>query len=132
MGPLRLMEITVRFPGCGALSCMDRPRGLVGAARGCPMTASRSRRGVAPHLLRLARAADNPPEPDAQLLARFAAERDEAAFAALVERHGPTVLGVCRRVLGDAHAAEDAFQAACLALARNAGRVRDPGALAAW
>src|SRR5581483_9683476 len=57
---------------------------------------------------------------DADLLQRFAAHRDEAAFAALVERFGPMVLGVCGRVVGDVHAAEDAFQATFLVLARKA------------
>jgi len=46
---------------------------------------------------------------DAQLLERFVVARDEAAFEALVCRHGPMVLGVCRRLLGDVHDAEDAF-----------------------
>jgi RNA polymerase sigma factor (sigma-70 family) len=72
------------------------------------------------------------PEPDAVLLARFARGRDEAAFAALVERHGPMVLRVCRRAVGDAHAAEDCFQAVFLVLARKAGTLRRPAALAGW
>src|SRR5436189_5966027 len=69
---------------------------------------------------------------DAELLARWAAARDEAAFEALVWRHGPMVLGVCRRVLRDAHEAEDAFQATFLALARKAGSVGQRGTLAGW
>ena len=72
-----------------------------------------------------------PADPDADLLARFAAGRDEAAFAALVARHGPMVLAACRRVLGH-HDAEDACQAAFLVLARRAGTVRIRGSVAAW
>src|SRR5262245_39127831 len=71
-------------------------------------------------------------EPDATLLGQFARSRDEAAFAALVRRHGPMVLGVCRRTLGDPHAAEDAFQATFLALARKAGSLARPAELAGW
>ena len=57
---------------------------------------------------------------DGQLLDRFVAQagpESERAFEALVQRHGPMVLGVCRRALGDEHAAEDAFQATFMVLA---------------
>jgi RNA polymerase sigma-70 factor (ECF subfamily) len=69
---------------------------------------------------------------DALLLERFASDRDEAAFALLVQRHGPLVLSVCRRVLGKVQDAEDAFQATFLVLARKAGSIRDPGLLGNW
>jgi RNA polymerase sigma factor (sigma-70 family) len=70
--------------------------------------------------------------PDAHLLERYVCRRDESAFAALVRRHGPLVLGACRRVLADGHAAEDAFQATFLVLARKAGDLRRPEALGPW
>jgi RNA polymerase sigma factor (sigma-70 family) len=69
---------------------------------------------------------------DAELLDGFARGHDESAFAALVARHGSMVLNVCRRLLGDAQAAEDAFQATFLVLARKARSVGRPAALAGW
>ena len=69
---------------------------------------------------------------DAALLERFAADRDEAAFELLVWRHGPMVLGVCNRRLGNVHAAEDAFQATFLALARRAKSIRRQASVAGW
>ncbi len=69
---------------------------------------------------------------DSQLLERFAGQQDESAFAALLRRHGPLVLGVCRRVLRDWHDAEDAFQATFVALAQQAGSLRRPESLGPW
>ncbi len=72
---------------------------------------------------------------DGQLLERFATGRGEPkelAFAALVERHGPFVLRVCRSILRDDDAAEDAFQATFLALARKAGSLWTYDSLAPW
>jgi DNA-directed RNA polymerase specialized sigma24 family protein len=70
--------------------------------------------------------------PDAVLLERFVGGREEVAFTVLVARHGPMVLRLCRRVLGNAHDAEDAFQATFLVLARKAGAIRRRDHLAAW
>ena len=69
---------------------------------------------------------------DDVLLRRFSAERDEAAFAALMRRHGPLVLGVCRRVLPDANDVDDAFQATFLVLAKKSGSITQGAALAGW
>src|SRR3954447_5443089 len=85
-----------------------------------------------PPLSRLLRPLGRPPAPDAELLDRFARHRDEGAFAQLVARHGPMVLGVCRRVLGHPQDTADAFQATFLTLARKAGSLGRPGALPAW
>src|SRR5687768_2216486 len=69
---------------------------------------------------------------DEQLLDRFVRRRDEGAFAALVRRHGPMVLGVCRRVLRDGHHAEDAFQATFLILVRKAELIQERQLLHNW
>ena len=72
---------------------------------------------------------------DAQLIERFLGRRDEAgelAFAALVARHGPMVLGVCRRALADPNDAADAFQATFLILVRKAHSIRIDDSLGRW
>jgi RNA polymerase sigma factor (sigma-70 family) len=69
---------------------------------------------------------------DGVLLDHFVSNGDQGAFTALVDRHGPMVLGVCRRVLRRAHDAEDAFQAAFLVLARKVPSIRKRNALASW
>jgi RNA polymerase sigma factor (sigma-70 family) len=69
---------------------------------------------------------------DGQLLEHFVARRDEAAFETLVRRHGPMVLGVCRRVLGNSHDAEDAFQATFLVLVRKAASLSERELLGNW
>ena len=72
---------------------------------------------------------------DLTLVARYSAVRDEtseAAFRVLVERHGPMVLRVCRRLLVNGHDAQDAAQAVFLVLARKAGSIRSRGSIAPW
>lgn len=69
---------------------------------------------------------------DRELLARFADRRDQAAFAVLLRRHGPMVLNVCRRLLGQMQDAEDVFQAVFLLLARKAVSIRKGEAVGSW
>ena len=69
---------------------------------------------------------------EGQLLERFASTRDEVAFEAILARHGPMVLGVCRGVLDDAHDVDDAFQATFLILVKKAGSLRDTDLLGQW
>src|SRR6516165_5511464 len=83
-------------------------------------------------LRRLVAAGSGGDSTDRQLLQRFTGQREEAAFAALVQRHGPMVLGVCQRILHDPHDADDAFQATFLVLARKAGSLAKPEKLANW
>src|SRR5436309_10505921 len=87
---------------------------------------------VVGHLRQAAQLRNDARVTDSQLLAGFLAERREAAFAALVRRHGPMVLGVCRRILRQAQDAEDAFQATFLALARQARCVGKQGSVGGW
>ncbi len=94
-----------------------------------------STRFVLRHLQTLYRCGVTGHQSDEQLLERFLARRDEAAeeaFTAIVHRHGPMVLGVCLRVLGDGHDAEDAFQATFLVLARKAASVTRRDKVANW
>lgn len=69
---------------------------------------------------------------DRELLRRFAVQRDADAFELLVRRHGPMVLSVCRRMLRDPHAADDAFQATFMLLVRKAASLREPERLGNW
>jgi RNA polymerase sigma factor (sigma-70 family) len=84
------------------------------------------------HVQKLAAGRDVPQRTDRQLLDDFAVRRSEAAFAALVSRHGAMVLRVCRRVLGHEQDAEDAFQATFLVLAGNAGSIRNRDTVGGW
>src|SRR3982074_3454976 len=87
---------------------------------------------VVPHLRRTVLLRDGAGLTDGQLLADYISHRDEAALAALVRRHGPMVWGVCRRVLGNHHDAEDAFQATFLVLVRKAASVIPAEMVANW
>jgi RNA polymerase sigma factor (sigma-70 family) len=84
------------------------------------------------HLRRVALLQAGDGASDGALLESFVSRREEAAFEVLLRRHGAMVLGVCRRVLGDAHDAEDAFQATFLVLARKAASVRPREMVGHW
>jgi RNA polymerase sigma factor (sigma-70 family) len=96
------------------------------------LMATRQMNAIIQHLRRAALLQDMVGSTDGQLLESFSARRDEAAFAALVRRHGPMVLGVCCRILCNHHDAEDAFQATFLILARKASSVRPRDRVANW
>jgi len=84
------------------------------------------------HLRKLVRRRGSGDSSDGQLLDAFVERQDQDAFAQLLERHGPLVLGVCRRVVKDLHLSEDAFQATFLVLARKAGSIGAGVALGSW
>jgi RNA polymerase sigma factor (sigma-70 family) len=90
----------------------------------------RSIQGLPRYLRRLCDEAV-PPD-DAVLLHRFVAAEDREAFALLIARHGPMVLGTARRFVGNSHDAEDVFQAVFLSLARLAKRIRQGRTVPAW
>jgi RNA polymerase sigma factor (sigma-70 family) len=83
-------------------------------------------------ILRHIRQQANKSATDAALLRQFVERRDNSAFECIILRHGPMVLGVCRRRLDDLHAAEDAFQATFLALSKSAKSIRQSDSLAGW
>src|SRR5262245_15893028 len=104
-----------------------------GAARGgFELMPPPSLSAVVRQVRKLAAPGDTAAASDTHLLDRFRASSDEAAFATLVRRHGPLVMGVCRRVLRHHQDAEDAFQATFLVLAKNAPSIRRRTALASW
>src|ERR1700737_1763593 len=88
--------------------------------------------GVLQHLRKMAALNTTRELADRELLGRFVSARDEVAFTILIERHGPMVLGVCRRALPNYHDAEDACQATFLVLARKAASVRKKTSLSSW
>jgi RNA polymerase sigma factor (sigma-70 family) len=94
--------------------------------------ASDAQADVLRYIRGLAAAGRRQEQSDAQLLRQFVAGRDEAAFAVLLQRHGPLVFGICRQVLSDRQDAEDTFQATFLVLARKAASIRRQESLGAW
>src|SRR5262249_43110799 len=88
--------------------------------------------GVLGHLRRSALLDEGGAVTDGHLLGEFISRRDEAAFACLMRRHGPMVLGVCQRLLRHRQDAEDAFQATFLVLARKAGSVQPRDRVGNW
>jgi RNA polymerase sigma factor (sigma-70 family) len=105
-------------------------RGDFASQGGMPMASGRMR-GVV-RRLRQTVLRDGAALSDADLLQRYLASREEEAFAALVRRHGPMVLGVCRRILRNSHDADDAFQATFLVLVRKAHTIVPRERVGAW
>src|SRR5437870_9204616 len=101
-------------------------------SRGAAMSATMRFRRVLKSLRQHLAAADGTATADRDLLTRYVASREEAAFAVLVKRHGPMVLSICRRLLRHVHDAEDAFQATFLILARKAAAIRKRESVSSW
>ncbi len=101
-------------------------------SRGAQPMADAQLATVIQYIRRLVSSPEVADTPDREILQRFQAGNDPAAFAALVERHGALVLRLCRRVLQHEQDAEDAFQATFLVLARKAGSIRGEKSLAGW
>src|SRR5262249_18238400 len=93
---------------------------------------SEKMRAVIRHLRAAALASKKDGPTDGQLLESFLVRREEAAFEALLRRHGPMGLDVCRRILRNVHDAEDAFQATFLILARKAASVNPREMVGNW
>jgi RNA polymerase sigma factor (sigma-70 family) len=93
---------------------------------------SRSGRAIVPQLARLFTRGTMTGVPEAQLLEAFIARNDESAFEAIVTRHGPMVLKVCRQLLNDPNDVDDAFQATFIVLARRASSLRRRDLLGNW
>jgi RNA polymerase sigma factor (sigma-70 family) len=94
--------------------------------------ATRSLQAVAGHIRKIAGAHALHEQCDAQLLSRFIKRRDEAAFTVLIERHGPMVRDLCRRLLSQEPDVDDVFQATFLVLLRKAHSIRKRSSLASW
>jgi RNA polymerase sigma factor (sigma-70 family) len=94
--------------------------------------ANRPLRLLVRHIQQMARVPTDAEASDSVLLTRFVVEHDEAAFAALLERHGPMVRGLCRRLLRQPAEVDDAFQATFLVLVHKAQAIRKRASLASW
>lgn len=94
--------------------------------------ASRSSHSVLRHLRRLLHAPQDETLTDGQLLEQFFRHQQEAALEALLERHGPMVLGLCRRVLRNPADADDAMQATFLVLVSKAGSIAKRESVGSW
>src|SRR5947209_1075997 len=96
------------------------------------MVAGRHLQAVLQYIHKVARPMAGGEATDGQFLDQFIARRDEAAFAALVRRHGPLVFTVCHRILENVQDTEDAFQATFLVLVRRARSIAKRDSIASW